>query len=82
MGQRKGKEIAAGAFKAQCLKLMDEVAGRRVRIRITKRGKVIAELVPASDQAAQPLYGAMRDSATILGDIVAPTGESWDADRE
>ena len=71
-------EIPAGEFKARCLKLMDDVREQRQEIVITKRGRPVAKLVPIDEAPA--LFGAMRGSVTILGDIVAPTGESWEAD--
>ena len=37
----KPREIAAGAFKARCLKLMDEVRRGRVPVVITKRGEPV-----------------------------------------
>ena len=82
MTQRKYKTIAAGLFKAQCLKLMDQVSSQHVGFRITKRGKVVAELIPASSEPAQKLFGAMKGSALIQGDIVAPTGEIWEAEHD
>ena len=39
-------EIGAGAFKSQCLKLLDAVAFTRAPLVITKRGKAVAKLVP------------------------------------
>ena len=38
--------VAASEFKANCLRLMDEVARERRPIIITKRGKPVAKLVP------------------------------------
>ena len=39
-------EMAAGQFKAHCLKLMDEVQKFHKEIIITKHGKAVARLVP------------------------------------
>jgi prevent-host-death family protein len=71
--------IPAAVFKAECLKLMDEVARTGQPLVITKHGKPVAQLVPV---AAEPksLFGYMRNTVTIRGDVVAPTGESWNAD--
>jgi prevent-host-death family protein len=71
--------IPAAVFKAECLKLMDEVARTGQPLVITKHGKPVAQLVPV---AAEPksLFGYMRNTVTIKGDVVAPTGESWNAD--
>jgi prevent-host-death family protein len=80
--KRPGKvsPIPAGKFKAQCLKLMDEVRDRNCEIVITKRGKPVAKLVPFEDKRPD-IFGYMKGSLVILGDIVGPTGEIWDADR-
>lgn len=58
---------------------MDEVRDRRTTIVITKRGEPVARLVPV-DSAPRLLFGCMRGTVTVHGDIVAPTGEKWDAE--
>jgi len=40
------KTVAAGEFKAKCLKLLDEVAATRELLVITKFGKPVAQVVP------------------------------------
>ena len=40
------KTMAAGVFKAKCLKVMDEVQAKRISVVITKRGKPVAKIVP------------------------------------
>ena len=67
--------IAAGAFKARCLELMDVVAETHAEIVITKRGKPVAKLVPVA--ASLPFrpkrgFGALKGSFEIVGDIVSP----------
>jgi len=71
--------VPAAVFKAECLKLMDEVARTGQPVVITKHGKPVAQLVPVP-AAPESLFGYMRNTVTIQGDIVAPTGESWSAD--
>jgi len=78
---RKSNSVPASQFKARCLKLMDEVRDRRCEIVITKRGKPVAKLVPVEDKHVPDIFGYMNGTVTILGDIVGPTGEVWDADR-
>jgi prevent-host-death family protein len=75
----KVKSMPAGAFKARCLKLMDEVRVTHCEIIITKRGKPVARLVPFEEKRPD-IFGYMKGTVTILGDIVGPTGEIWDAD--
>jgi prevent-host-death family protein len=74
------RQIAAGEFKAKCLHLLDEVRQSRTEIVITKRGRAVARLLPA-DEELPPIFGRMRGSADICGDIVAPVGETWSVDE-
>ena len=74
-------DIAAGLFKAQCLKLMDRVAETHEAITVTKRGKAVARLVPVDPAPGRQLFGYLRGKGKITGDILAPTGESWEAQR-
>ena len=73
--------IAAGKFKATCLELMDRVQRTREEVVITKRGKAVARLVPVDADAPRPTFGLLSDQTQVYGDIVAPTGEAWDADE-
>jgi prevent-host-death family protein len=74
------KTIPAGAFKARCLAIMDEVAAKRESVVITKRGKPVAKLVPVS-QEKDDIFGFFNGKGTIeiKGDIVSPilTPEEW-----
>ena len=74
------RQIGAGEFKAKCLRLLDEVERSRKEILITKRGRPVARLVPAGETQA-PLFGRMKGTIEICGDIVSPAGEHWDADE-
>jgi prevent-host-death family protein len=70
--------IPASVFKAQCLKLMDEVARTGQPVVITKRGKPVAQLVPVPAEP-KSMFGYMRSTVTITGDVVAPIEEPWSA---
>ena len=74
-------EVPAGEFKAHCLQLIEDVRTRRCEVVITRRGRPVAKLVPLEEAAARPLLGHLRGSVTITGDVVAPVGETWEADR-
>lgn len=77
--------IPAGEFKAKCLHLMDEVQQHHRSIIITKYGKPIAKLVPftqRNDAKAKDLFGYMKNTVTILGDIVSPIDETWDVEQD
>ena len=71
-------KIPAATFKAECLKLMDDVARTRKPIVITKHGKPVAQLVPMAPQA-ESLFGFMKHTVVTTGDIVSPTGGAWSA---
>jgi prevent-host-death family protein len=75
------RQIAAGEFKAKCLALLDEVQQQHEEIVDTKRGKPVARLVPVEEEKRPELFGRMKGTITILGDIIAPSGEIWDAER-
>lgn len=65
------KTMAAGQFKAHCLRVLDEVRARREPVVITKKGVPVAKLVPADD-ASPNVFGCMAGTAEIVGDIEAP----------
>jgi prevent-host-death family protein len=69
--------IAAGAFKARCLALLDQVAETGEPLVVTKRGRPVARLVPAR----APNAPSLRGSVTVRGDLVAPVLGEWDIDR-
>lgn len=52
-------------------------------IEVTVHGKVIARIVPEEDRraAARKFLKSLRKTAKI-GDIMSPTGEVWDAERD
>jgi prevent-host-death family protein len=72
------KKMAAGAFKANCLKVMDEVQAKRVTVLITKRGKPVAKLVPVNNEK-DDIFGFFVGKGSITGDVVSPalTLEEW-----
>jgi prevent-host-death family protein len=72
------RKIPAGQFKARCLALMDEVRDRGGEYVITKRGAAVAKLVPIR-QKRRRLLGSMKGTLTVLGDIVSPLDEPWEA---
>lgn len=72
------RTFTASEFKAKCLKIMDEVAESGERVVITKHGKPVAELSQARE-LRKPLFGSMRHTMKIIGDIEAPLDVEWDA---
>ena len=76
------RQVSAADFKANCLRLMDEVAQHRHPLVITKRGEPVAKLVPADDVRVDP-FGCMAGTAKIIGDITSPIDDlEWSGDAE
>jgi prevent-host-death family protein len=65
------KKMAAGAFKAKCLAVMDEVQAKHETVVITKHGKPVAKLVPVEPQG-DDIFGFLRGKVAITGDVVSP----------
>jgi prevent-host-death family protein len=78
------QEVAISEFKAKCLAIVDKVQKTKRPIRITRRGKPVAELVPASPDRPKDLFGFMKGSVEILGDIISPANdpEDWEVLRD
>ncbi|THD11568.1 type II toxin-antitoxin system Phd/YefM family antitoxin [Metallibacterium scheffleri] len=72
--------INAAEFKAKCLKLIDEVAATHEPLVITKRGKPVARVVPIEDEQPRGLFGYMKGTVTIHGDIIDVPHEPWAAE--
>jgi prevent-host-death family protein len=65
------KKMAAGAFKTNCLAVMDEVQAKHETVVITKHGKPVAKLVPISTRADE-IYDFLGGKGSITGDVVSP----------
>jgi prevent-host-death family protein len=77
----KPSELSATEFKATCLKVMEDVHRSRKPVIVSKRGKPLVKIVPAEEKRPVPLFGYMRGTMKIVGDIVAPDPEIWDSER-
>ena len=78
---REIRVVKASEFKARCLGLMDEVATGDLEIVITKNGRPVSRLVPCQDRP-DSVFGIDRSRLRIVGDIVEPLGEDWEADAD
>jgi prevent-host-death family protein len=72
------KTIPAGAFKTNCLAIMDEVQAKRETVVVTKHGRPVAKLVPVNTDA-DDIFGFFRGRGEITGDVVSPalSPEEW-----
>ncbi len=75
------KQIPITQFKAQCLRLLDQVSKSGQPLVITKRGKPLAQVTRAVPER-RSLMGGMRGTAELVGDIVYfDTSGDWECNR-
>lgn len=82
------KEVPISEFRTKCLALIERVRRTRKPIRVTRRGKPIAEIVPTA--AKKPVMDrarwlrSMKGTVKILGDIVSPAidQDEWEVLRD
>ncbi len=74
--------VPAAQAKTHLLRLLDTVHRERRSITITKRGKPVAQLVPLQTEPRASLWGCMKGSGRITGDIVGPEPDLWEAMTE
>jgi prevent-host-death family protein len=71
------KSIPVAEFKAKCLRIIDELGPDGVLI--TKRGRPVARVLPATVSDNAKVIGLMKGSIRIKGDIFS-TGIEWNAE--
>lgn len=78
-----GKMVGITEFKAKCIALLDEMERSGEPLTITRRGKPslmlsAREVRPARDE----LFGSLKGTVTIHGDIVGPVDHDWEREWE
>jgi prevent-host-death family protein len=74
------KTMAISEFKAQALKVLNEVAKSKEPVVITKRGRPLAQVVAFQKSGMKPKPGQLADAFVFEKDIVTPLGEElWEA---
>jgi prevent-host-death family protein len=64
--------INVARFKATCLSLLDQVERTGQPIRVTRRGKPLAQVSPVAPAGKRQIMGCMEGTAKIVGDIESP----------
>jgi len=72
------KTMMASEFKANCLKVMDEVAKSGEEVLVTKNGVPVGRFVPYRVKP-KSLFGLHAGELELLDDVVAPLDEEWEA---
>jgi prevent-host-death family protein len=71
--------ISITAFKATCLKVIDDVQRQGDVVVITKHGRPAAKLVPIDQGPTEEWFGRGKGTVREKGGLYM-TGEAWDAD--
>jgi prevent-host-death family protein len=75
-------DVPASEVKNAWHRWLDRVEQGREEVVITRYGRPIARLVPYREEGAEPsILCFLEGTVTVHGDIVAPTGERWEADN-
>jgi prevent-host-death family protein len=75
--------INIARFKATCLALLDQVERTGQPIRVTRRGKPLAQVSPVAAPGKRRIMGCMEGTAKIVGDIESPAvaASDWEVLR-
>ncbi len=74
------RSISVTEFKAHCLELLNQVARTGQPVILTKRGKpTVMVSRPPAEVAEKWIPGQFEDKGRIVGDIIAPFDEPWEA---
>ena len=65
------KQMRASVFKAQCLKVMNDIQATGEPVIVTKRGKPVVKVVPMQPEN-DDIFGFMAGKAKIIGDVESP----------
>jgi len=69
-------------FKANALKILDQVAKSQEGIIITKRGKPLAQVIPYRNLDMNHKPGKLANYLVFEKDIISPLGEEmWNASK-
>ena len=63
--------------------LLDEIASQQEEVVITREGREVAKVTPLPDgrEERRRVFERLRGSITIVGDIVEPLDEEWEANK-
>jgi prevent-host-death family protein len=78
------ESLSVSKFKATCLAVIERIRRTGQGVLITKKGKPVAQVLPAPPPVRPPDsgFGCMARTLEEVGDIVEPVGmEDWEALR-
>ena len=69
------KEIQISKFKAQCLRLLDEVNRTGEELTITRNGQPLVVVNPISEAQTRAKFGIAKNTGKIVSDVINPAVE-------
>jgi len=75
------KRMPAGAFKARCLAVMNQVQATGEPVIVTKRGRPVVKLIPA-ESGKDDIIGCWAGRVKIIGDIESPIPVEWEVMKD
>lgn len=72
------RTLPAASFRATCLALLEEVDQTGEEIEVTRRGQLMARLVPAPRARRRPRHFAHLYA--YVGDIERPLDDKWETE--
>ena len=78
---KRRSEVPASEVKNAWHEFIDRVSRTREEIVVTRYGKPVMRLAPIEESTETPrVFGFLAGTVTVQGDLVAPTGEEWEAE--
>ena len=78
---KRRSEVPASEVKNAWHEFIDRVRRTREEIVVTRYGKPVMRLVPIEESTDAPgVFGFLAGTVTVHGDLIAPTGEAWEAE--
>lgn len=75
-------EMTSVEFKSKCIEVMEQVREDHEEVVITQDGSPVIKLVPYEDEDEElgSLFGYMKGSVKVIGNIIDPIDEKWDVE--
>ncbi|MEM8831797.1 MAG: type II toxin-antitoxin system Phd/YefM family antitoxin [Cyanobacteria bacterium P01_G01_bin.19] len=72
------KEIQISTFKAECLRLLDEVSRTKEGLTVTRHGKPLVVINPVEEHEPRKGFGIAKGTIEIKEDIIEPATDLSD----
>ncbi|MGL5075349.1 MAG: type II toxin-antitoxin system Phd/YefM family antitoxin [Waterburya sp.] len=66
------KKVQISTFKAQCLRLLDEVNRTGETLTVTRNGKPLVVVTPITDTKTRAEFGVAKETGKVLEDLITP----------